>query len=410
MSAQSTAQAAAKSTAPQTPPLPMAKPEALGLSSARLQKMSDALQREIDKGTTPGVTMLVARRGQVGWFEALGKQDPAGSTPMAQDSLFRIFSMTKPIVSIGIMQLVEDGELLLDDPLQKFIPEFADTQVGIVRDGKLELEPLRRPITLQDLLRHTSGIGYEHVGTGPIQNMYLEAKVSSRKHSNADHARLIAGIPLLCQPGSAFNYSRSTDILGRVLEVVAGKPLGAFLTERVLAPLQMTETAFHTHAANAGRLAEPFATDPWTGAGVKLFNMLEQPVMESGGGGLVSTTMDYARFCQMLLNGGTLDGTRIVGRKSLQLMASNHLGADVPGDNYILPPGHGFGLGFAVRTEPGIAPFAGSVGQFFWSGIAGTFFWIDPAEDMFAVFMSQGPGQREYFRTLVRGLVYAAVE
>ncbi|NVN86802.1 MAG: beta-lactamase family protein [Rhodopseudomonas sp.] len=406
-----TTPAAAKSaSAPQTPALPYAKPETLGLAHARLQKMSDAFKREIDKGTTPGVTMLVARRGRIGWFEALGKQDPATATPMAQDSLFRIFSMTKPIVSIGIMQLVEDGHLLLDDPLQKFIPEFADTKVGIERDGKLELEPLWRPITLQDLLRHTSGIGYEHVGTGPIQNMYLAAKVSSRKYSNADHARIVAGLPLLCQPGSAFNYSRSTDILGRVLEVASGKTLGAFLTERVLAPLQMTETAFHTSAANAGRLAEAFPTDPWTGAPVKLFNMLEQPVMESGGGGLVSTTMDYARFCQMLLNGGTLDGTRIIGRKSLQLMASNHLGAEVPTDSYILPPGHGFGLGFAVRTEPGIAPFAGSVGQFFWSGIAGTFFWIDPAEDLFAVFMSQGPGQREYFRTLVRGLVYAAVE
>jgi len=409
MTPQASVQPAAKPV-PQTPPLPMAKPETLGLSPARLQRMSDAFKREIDKGTTPGVTMLVARRGQIGWFEALGRQDPATATPMARDSLFRIFSMTKPIVSIAIMQLVEDGLLLLDDPLQKFIPEFADTKVGVESGGDLDLVPLLRPITIQDLLRHTSGIGYEHVGTGPIQKMYLEAKVSSRKHSNADHARIVAGLPLLCQPGSAFNYSRSTDILGRVLEVVSGKTLGALLAERVLAPLQMTETAFHTGAENAGRLAEAFPTDPWTGGAVKLFNMLERPAMESGGGGLVSTAMDYARFCQMLLNGGTLDGIRIIGRKTLQLMASNHLGADVPTDSYILPPGHGFGLGFAVRTEPGIAPFAGSVGQYFWSGIAGTFFWIDPAEDLFAVFMSQGPGQREYFRTLVRGLVYAAVE
>jgi CubicO group peptidase (beta-lactamase class C family) len=234
--------------------------------------------------------------------------------------------------------------------------------------------------------------------------------VRSRKISNAEHASLIAGMPLVCQPGAAWNYSRSTDILGRVIEVVSGKTLGAYITERILVPLQMSETAFHTDAENAGRLAEPFAADPWSGDKVALFNMLEKPVMESGGGGLISTTMDYARFCKMLLSGGTLDGTRIIGRKSLQLMTANHLGAHVPTDNYILPPGHGFGLGFAVRTQPGIAPFAGSVGQYFWSGIAGTFFWIDPAEDLFAVFMSQGPGQREYFRTLVRGLVYAAVE
>jgi CubicO group peptidase (beta-lactamase class C family) len=192
--------------------------------------------------------------------------------------------------------------------------------------------------------------------------------------------------------------------------VVSGKSLGAFLTERILAPLQMAETAFHTAAENAGRLAEPFPTDPWNGEKVQLFNMLEKPVMESGGGGLVSTTMDYARFCQMLLNGGALDGVRIIGRKTLELMASDHLGASVKVDSPLMPPGHGFGLGFAVRTQAGIAPFPGSVGQFFWSGMAGTFFWIDPQEDMFAVLMMQGPGQRQHIRSLVRDLVYAAVE
>jgi len=192
--------------------------------------------------------------------------------------------------------------------------------------------------------------------------------------------------------------------------VVSGQTLGAFLGERVLAPLQMTETAFHTPQENAGRLAEAFPADPWTGEKVELFNMLEKPVMESGGGGLVSTAMDYARFCQMLLNGGTLDGTRIVGRKTLELMASDHLSPHVKRQGTILPVGHGFGLGFAVRTQAGIAPFPGSVGQFFWSGVAGTFFWIDPREDMFAVLMAQGPGQRDYLRTLVRDLVYAAVE
>jgi CubicO group peptidase (beta-lactamase class C family) len=192
--------------------------------------------------------------------------------------------------------------------------------------------------------------------------------------------------------------------------VVSGKTLSAFLTERILAPLQMAETAFHTGEENAGRLAEPFPTDPWSGEKVQLFNMLEKPVMESGGGGLVSTTMDYARFCQMLLNGGSLDGVRIIGRKALALMASNHLDADVKVDSPLMPAGHGFGLGFAVRTKTGMAPFPGSAGQFFWSGMAGTFFWIDLAEEMFAVFMMQGPGQREYLRSVLRGLVYAAVE
>ena len=329
---------------------------------------------------------------------------------MALNSIFRIFSMTKPIVSIGIMMLLEDGHLLLSDPVSKFIPEFAQQRVGVENNGKLELVPLARPITLQDLLRHTSGITYDHTGNSLVQQLYQQSRLRSRKISNAEHAALIASLPLQSQPGAEWNYSRSTDILGRVIEVVSGQALGPFLTERILAPLGMAETGFHTGAENAGRLAEAFPTDPWSGEKVQLFNMLEQPVMQSGGGGLVSTTMDYARFCQMLLNGGALDGVRIVGRKTLRLMASDHLGPGVKVDSPLLPAGHGFGLGFAVRTHEGLAPFAGSVGQFFWSGMAGSFFWIDPVEDLFAVFMSQGPGQREYFRTLVRGLVYAALE
>jgi CubicO group peptidase (beta-lactamase class C family) len=407
-----TAQTAARhAAAPQTPSLPQTKPETLGLSALRLQRASDAFRREVDKATMPGVTFMVARRGQVGWFDAIGRQSPAAdSAPMAQDTIFRIFSMTKPIVSVGIMMLLEEGHFLLSDPVAKFIPEFADQKVGVEIDGKLGLVPLARAMTIQDLLRHTSGITYDHTGNSLVQQLYQQSRLRSRKITNAEHAALVASLPLLCQPGTEWNYSRSTDILGRIIEVVSGKSLGAFLTERILAPLQMAETAFHTAAENAGRLAEPFPTDPWNGEKVQLFNMLEKPVMESGGGGLVSTTMDYARFCQMLLNGGALDGVRIIGRKTLELMASDHLGASVKVDSPLMPPGHGFGLGFAVRTQAGIAPFPGSVGQFFWSGMAGTFFWIDPQEDMFAVLMMQGPGQRQHIRSLVRDLVYAAVE
>ena len=406
-----TAQTAARQpAAPQTPPLPHAKPESLGLSPVRLARMSDAFKREIDKGTLPGATVMVARRGQIGWFEALGRQNPASSAPMAQNSIFRIFSMTKPIVSVGIMMLIEDGHFLLSDPVAKFIPEFANQKVGVENNGKLDLVPLKRAMTVQDLLRHTSGITYDHTGNSLVQQMYQQSRLRSRKISNAEHAALVASLPLMSQPGAEWNYSRSTDVLGRIIEVVSGKTLSAFLTERILAPLQMAETAFHTGEENAGRLAEPFANDPWTGDKVELFDMLEKPVMESGGGGLVSTTMDYARFSQMLLNGGVLDGNRLVGRKTLELMASDHLAPHVKVDSPLMPAGHGFGLGFAVRTSKGLAPFPGSLGQFFWSGMAGTFFWIDPAEDLFAVFMMQGPGQREYIRSMLRNLVYAAVE
>jgi len=405
------AQAAAKpTTSPQTPPLPQVRPDQIGLSPARLQRMSDAFKREIDKGTIPGMTGLVARGGQIGWFEAIGRQNPATSQPMSHNTIFRIFSMTKPIVSLGIMMLLEDGHFLLNEPVAKFIPEFAKQKVGIEHNGRLELVALQRPMTIQDLLRHTSGITYDHTGNSLVQQLYQQSRLRSRKITNAEHAAMVAELPLICQPGAEWNYSRSTDILGRIIEIVSGKTLGAFLTERILAPLQMAETAFFTGEENAGRLAEPFPTDPWSGEKVQLFNMLDKPAMESGGGGLVSTTMDYARFCQMLLDGGTLDGTRLIGRKTLELMASDHLGPSVAIKGTLLTPGHGFGLGFAVRTQQGIASFPGSIGQFFWSGMGGTFFWIDPKEELFAIFMSQGPGQREYTRTLVRNLVYAAVE
>jgi CubicO group peptidase (beta-lactamase class C family) len=406
-----TAQTAAeRHVMPQTPTLPHAKPESLGLSPQRLQRMSDAFRREIDNGTLPGVTVMVARGGQVGWFDALGKQNPSLPATMAQNTIFRIFSMTKPIVSVGVMMLLEEGRFLLDDPITKFIPEFSNQKVGVENNGKLELVPLQRPITIQDLLRHTSGITYEHTGNGLVQQLYQQSRVRSRKIGNAEHATLIASMPLICQPGSEWNYSRSTDILGRLIEVVSGRTLGAYLEERIFSPLQMTETGFHAEGENAHRLAEPFPIDPWTGEQVQLFNMLEKPAMESGGGGLVSSAIDYARFCQMLLNGGKLDGVRIIGRKTLELMSSDHLGPAVKIQGTLTQPGHSFGLGFGVRTQAGLAASLGSVGQFFWSGIGGTFFWIDPREELFALFMSQGPGQRVYTRTLVRNLVYAALE
>ena len=231
----------------------------------RLQRMSDAFRREIDKGSIPGVTVMVARRGQIGWFDALGQQSPAAAAPMAHNTLFRIFSMTKPIVSIGIMMLLEEGRFLLGDPVAKFIPEFSSQMVGVENNGKLDLVAPERLMTIQDLLRHTSGITYDHTGNGLVQQMYQQSRLRSRKITNAEHAALVASLPLVCQPGAEWNYSRSTDILGRIIEVVSGKTLGAFLTERILTPLQMTETAFHTGEENAGRLAEAFPTDPWNG-------------------------------------------------------------------------------------------------------------------------------------------------
>jgi CubicO group peptidase (beta-lactamase class C family) len=411
-----TAQPAARHpAAPQTPPLPEGKPGSLGLSASGLQRMSDAFKREIDKGTIPGVTTMVARRGQIGWFEALGRQSPAASTPMALDSIFRIFSMTKPIVSVGIMMLLEEGHLLLADPIAKYIPEFADQKVGLENHGRLELVPPKRPVTIQDLLRHTSGITYDHTGNSLVQQLYQQSRLRSRKISNAEHATMVASLPLLCQPGTEWNYSRSTDILGRIIEVVSGRTLGAFLTERILAPLQMAETAFHTAAGNADRLAEPFPADPWTGEKVQLFDMLEQPTMESGGGGLVSTTADYARFAQMLLNGGKLDGKKYLGPAAFKQMTTDHIGpgSGVERDYFYFPgDGFGFGYGLAVRTDPGNAkpPPAGSIGELKWDSGSGTYFGVDPKLDMFYIMMQQTQTERGRILPIFKKLVYDAFE
>ena len=390
--------------------LEFAKPEKIGLSKDRLDRLGKTLEREIADGRLPGAVALVAREGRIGYFEAFGKRDPNSAEAMERDAIFRIYSMTKPIVSTAIMMLVEEGRILLADPLSKYIPAFAETKVGIVRDGELTQVAPHRPIVIQDLLRHTSGLTYDFIGDSPVQRLYAEANLGRLNQTNADQVEALARLPLLNQPGSTWDYSRSTDVLGRVVEVVAGRTLGEELKARILEPLGMEDTGFHVPTKQQDRVAEPFATDPEAQTPVKLLNVTRPAMFESGGGGLVSTAMDYARFCAMLAGGGALAGTRILARKTLELMASDHLGPHVRRGSDLLPSGHGFGLGFAVRNAPGMTFVPGSPGLFYWGGIAGTTFWIDPKEDLFALLMIQAPGQRDYFRMLFRTLVYAALE
>ena len=392
--------------------LETAKPEKIGLSKDALGRLGATLDREIGEGRLPGAVALVTRGGRVGYFEAFGQRDPAAADPMGLDSIFRIYSMTKPIVSVAIMMMVEEGRIFLADPLSKYIPAFAGVKVGVVRDGELALEAPNRPITVQDLLRHTSGLCYDFTGTAdhPVQKLYAAANLGRANQTNADQVDALAKLPLLNQPGSTWDYSRSTDVLGRIVEIVAGRTLGEELSARIFEPLGMKDTGFHVPHKQQHRIAEPFATDPDTQAPVKLLGVTRPAMFESGGGGLVSTAGDYARFCAMLAGHGALGKHRILARKTLELMTSDHLGPHVKIGSDTLPPGHGFGLGFAVRTAPGIAVVPGSKGLFYWGGIAGTTFWIDPQEDMFALLMMQGPGQRDYYRMLFRTLVYAAVE
>jgi CubicO group peptidase (beta-lactamase class C family) len=352
---------------------------------------------------------LVARRGQQAYFESFGQRDPASGAPMQRDTIFRIYSMTKPIVSVATMMLWEEGRFLLSDPVAKYLPELGSVKVAVARGAEIEQVEADRPMTIQDLLRHTSGLTYEFRGAGPVHKMYMAARIYSRDQSNADQVAALGKLPLLHQPGTKWEYSRSTDVLGRLIEVLAGESLGSYLQRRILSPLGMIDTAFHVPAASLGRLAEGFAKDPDTGAGVQLVNVKDAPKFESGGGGLVSTTADYARFLQMLLSRGKFDGARYLSRKTIELMTADHLGP-ITGAPDLLLPGYGFGLGFAVRLQPGISHVPGSVGQYFWGGLAGTTFWVDPAEELFAIMMIQAPGQRDYFRTLFRDLVYAAFD
>jgi CubicO group peptidase (beta-lactamase class C family) len=326
---------------------------------------------------------------------------------MRTDAIFRIYSMTKPITSVAAMMLWEEGRFLLSDPVAKYLPELSDLEVAVERGAEIERVPLERDVTIQDLLRHTSGLTYEFRGSGPVHKMYMSARVYSRAQNSADQVATLGRLPLLHQPGTRWEYGRSTDVVGRLVEVLSGQSLSAFFEQHILAPLGMTDTAFHVPPRHHSRLAEAFGKDPDSGAAVQLLEVRDPPNFESGGGGLTSTASDYARFLQMLLDGGTLDGRRLLSRKTIELMTADHLGP-ITGAPDLLLPGHGFGLGFAVRLHAGIAPVPGSVGQYFWGGLAGTTFWVDPAEEMFALLLIQAPGQRDYYRTLFRDLVYSA--
>jgi CubicO group peptidase (beta-lactamase class C family) len=384
--------------------LPHAQPADVGLCPERTQRLMDVLRREVASGRLPGAVAMIARRGKIGLFEATGQQDPGTGAPMKTDSIFRIYSMTKPVVSVAVMMLVERGQLLLSEPVSRWLPEYANQQVATAQG----LQPVRQEATVQDLLRHTAGLTYEFLGDSPVQRQYGEVKIDSRERSNATFSQTLAALPLQFQPGSMWAYSRATDVLGRLVEVVSGQGLGTFLQAEIFGPLGMVDTGFAVPPEHHHRIAEPFAHDPDGGMPMKVIEPREVPAMESGGGGLMSTAMDYTRFLQCLRNRGALDGVRLLGPHTVDYMTADHLGG-TPSDGTLLPPGHGFGLGFAVRTHLGMAPVPGSVGLYYWSGIAGTSFFVDPALDMYAMLLIQSPNQRHYYRPLFRDLVYAAL-
>lgn len=399
-------------------PMQATTPESVGLSSQRLERITEKFTADIAAGIIPGAVILVARDGMVAYHQALGYRDRAAGLAMQRDSIFRIYSMTKPIFSVGAMALVEEGNLYLSEPIAKYLPAFAEMTVGVATIDpatgaeNLEIVPADRPIKVHDLLRHTSGLTYAFIGKGPVKALYKEAGVDdfSRARTVANYADELAKLPLLWQPGTTWDYSRSTDVLGALMEQAANQPVDEFLRARVLAPLGMDDTDFWVPPAKQDRVAQP-QPDLQTGEIDDLLDVTEKPAMFAGGHGLMSTAADYARFCQMLLNGGVLDGARILGPKTVAYMASDHLGGEISkaGTLYLPGPGYGFGLGFGVRLATGESPWPGSKGEYYWGGYAGTYFWIDPVERMVVVYMMQSVKHRLHYRMLLRNLVMQAI-
>jgi CubicO group peptidase (beta-lactamase class C family) len=410
--------------------LPTDQAEQVGMSSQRLQNIGQVFKQEIDQGKLPGAVIMVARDGKLVYSEAVGFQDKEGQTPkpMAKDAIFRIYSMTKPFVSVAAMMLVEDGKIGLTDPLSKYLPEFKTMQVSVARTdpyGKTThaLVAADREATVQDLLRHSAGLAYGEVSANAqVREAYAKAGVfrsdieyNARDLTPEEEVSNLAKAPLIHQPGTAWEYSLAVDVLGRVVEKAAGKRLEEFLDERLFKPLKMSDSGFHVPQNKMPRLAEPLKIDPASGAPNKLIDVSAPPKNASGGAGAVSTADDYLRFSQMLANGGELDGARVLSPTTIKLMASDHLGPYIrpvvePGELLLGVKGYTFGLGFAVRKEQGLAGVPGSPGEFMWAGYAGTYFWVDPKEKLVAVLMTQAPGpSRPYYRRLFKQLVYGAI-
>jgi CubicO group peptidase (beta-lactamase class C family) len=391
------------------PVLPLAAtPEEVGLSSAQLARIEAVTQRHVDTGLVPGAVMLVARRGKIAWTKTMGFRDRVAKDPMRPDSIFRIYSMTKPIVSVAAMMLVEEGRMQINDPVAKYLPEIGRMKVGVEtsEDGKtaLQLTDPAREMTVQDLLRHTSGLIYGTRGKSLVNAAYVETKIGNRDFSNEEFVSKLSQLPLRFSPGERWEYGVSTDVLGRVIEVVSGKTLGEFLNERIFTPLGMADTGFFVPGEKLSRAAQPWQV-PEAPPMTPRFDVAQKPRFESGGGGLTSTMDDYLRFTTMLADGGKFAGKRLLGSKTLEFMIADHTGAR-PGR----PPGLGFGLGFEVRASVGDAALPGSLGEYGWAGNAGTLFWIDPKEQLIAIYMVQvSDGDRIMLRNQFRTMLQSAI-
>lgn len=390
-------------------------PDRAGFSPQRLARITEYFRNEVTTGKIPGAIVLIQRRGHPAYYQGFGARNVVTKAPMTTDTIFTLFSMTKPITSVAAMILVEQGKLALDDEVGQYIHGFYNIKVGAEKagpDGKPELDLVapRRPILIHDLLRQSAGIPYASLAYGVVKKPYEEAELMSGRFTNAEVADKIAALPLISQPGDYWTYGHATDVLGRVIEIVSGKSLYQFEKDNLLDPLGMTNTSFFvTEPARKALFAEPLPN--------KYDKLDRDPRVvtkwESGGGGMVSSVADYGRFLQMLLNGGEFGGKQILARKTVDLMMSNHIGGDTgikPWVYYFPGGGYGFGLGFAVRTEAGVSHWAGSVSEYEWSGGSGTYFLVDPKENMFAILMLQSPSQRGRIQSALKSMIYGALK
>ncbi|MCA1467569.1 beta-lactamase family protein [Bradyrhizobium sp. IC3195] len=382
-----------------------------------LAKVSDYIRNEIATGKFPGAILLLQQHGKPVYCENFGVRDVATQLSMSADTIFRLYSMTKPITSVLAMMLVEEGKLALSDPVSKYIPAFAGMKVGVEKKAEddkvsLELEPLNRPVTIEDLMRHTAGIPYGYYGGDLVNKLYADAGLFDRNSTNAEFVAKITALPLAEQPGTIWDYGHSTDVLGRIIELISGTSLLEFAKTRLLDPLGMKDTAFYVaDPAQWPRIAEPMPQDRAISPITQVRDIRKPLRWESGGGGLVGTVGDYARFSQMLLNGGTLEGRRYLKRETIALMARDHIGPEtrVERDKHYYPgETSGYGLGFAVRiaVPPGTK---WPLGEYRWDGVGGTFFFIDPEDDLFGIFMVQTPSQRGRIQLELKTLIYQAM-
>lgn len=406
----------AQTQSTQATPLPVATPQSQGFSTEGLKRIDAFFKREIEHNQMPGAVLAVAKNGKLVIYEAYGYRDKVTKAPMTKDTIFELASMTKIMTAVSALTFYEEGILTLKSPVSRWFPQFKDIKVGqVAADGTVTTTPAKQQITVQDLMRHTNGLTYGGRGATPIHKNFPEGSVASAiEYSGSQVLDKLAAAPLLYEPGTVWNYGFGLDVLGLIQEKITGKPLSEVMRERIWSKVGMSDTGFTKTSKNESRFAQPLPVDPITGKPQSMPVLTAKLKYDCGGGCAYGTAGDYLRFGQMLLNGGTIDGKRVLGPQTVAFMTSDHLGTAIKNEltnTEAGRAGYGFGLSVAVRKERGVAAINGNIGDFTWNGAYGTTFWADPKEKMVVVMMAAAPGEiRKEYRERINALIYGALE